>query len=122
MPMELSHQLESFITRCRIIPDRIKSLNDQKEYNLLITLKLVTHNIHGLASKKHKMEGLLKFAKEKQIDIISLCDTNIDQKQGGFQIPPHYQDRYISYLSTKDNKLSGSGVALIVNINWADHH
>src|SRR5205823_10743265 len=50
------------------------------------TLSLAMHNLNGLRTNGHKVDLLLEWVLEKNIDIIEMNETNIAERQGRYLI------------------------------------
>src|SRR2546429_2271782 len=65
---------------------------------------------------------MLKFmdwCEEQHMDIIGISETNLTDKESAFLVP--IDKDYISVSTGKDNKIKGSGVALLLEERWAAH-
>ena len=82
-------------------------------YNFRI-LKIATHNINRLKANSYKLDILIDYAIEKNIDIIGINETNILEQQGKFLV--NKESRYIGFWTEADrNKIKGSGVGLLIS-------
>ncbi len=92
---------------------------DRREWD---TLSVITHNINGIKNNKNKLFNLINWAREKDIKAIGISDTNIDKKEGQWLNKKEIIDMgYIGYWSNKDNKVKGSGVAILIKNTWSKH-
>src|SRR5260363_161839 len=79
--------------------------------NNLVTIAF--HNINGIKSDNTKLESLLDFAEGKKIDIVGLCETNIQEKESQWLIKK--EEKYRGFwASAEEEKKKRSGVALFV--------
>ena len=84
------------------------------------TLKIATHNINRLKANSYKLDILIDYAIEKNIDIIGINETNILEQQGKFLV--NKESRYIGFWTGADrNKIKGSGVGLLISKEWEKH-
>jgi len=85
---------------------------DRREWD---TLKISTHNINGIKNDKLKLFNMVNWAREKDIKILGISDTNIGKKEGKWINDRELKDMgYTGYWSNKDQKIKGSGVAILV--------
>ena len=83
-------------------------------------LNLVTHNINGLKVNSYKLDLLVEWALENNIDILGINETNISEQQGKFLC--NKRNNYVGFWTGAcENKLKGSGVGLLVNKTWEKH-
>ena len=80
-------------------------------------LHVAAHNINGLKGDPTKLHKLIEWALDENFHIIGLSETNIDPKEGKWLNRDLHSLDYTGYWSTKDNKIKGSGVALIITTN-----
>ncbi len=91
--------------------------------DFFLSLKISTHNINGLKSNPNKLTNLMEHIIQQKIDVCTLTDTNLMEREGFFTIPSRYKDTYRIFWASRDlEKMKGSGVACIVNQKWAKHH
>ena len=76
-------------------------------------LKLACHNINGLKSNNQKLLHLLDWAKEKDIDILEITETNISDKEGHYILPQNSPYK-ICWTSSSSNKKKGSGLGVAI--------
>src|SRR5439155_20805154 len=82
-------------------------------YNFRI-LKIATHNINRLKANSYKLDILIDYRIEKNIDIIGINETNILEQQSKFLVNKEY--RYIGFWTGADrNKIKGLGVSLLIS-------
>ena len=55
------------------------------------------------------------------IHILGLSETNLNSKEGKWLNQTLHTLDYTAYWSTKDKKIKGSGVAIIMHNKWAKH-
>ena len=85
-------------------------------YNFRI-LKIATHNINRLKANSYKLDILIDYAIEKNIDIIGINETNILEQQSKFLV--NKESRYIGFWTGADrNKIKGSGVGFLISKEW----
>ncbi|CAB4417926.1 unnamed protein product [Rhizophagus irregularis] len=77
------------------------------------------HNINGLGPDDFKLNVLMDYCTNKGADIVGICETNRDRKNGEFWNKQNPE--YISFWTNKDNKIKGSGVCIIINRKWEKH-
>jgi len=66
--------------------------------------------------------NIINWAREKDIKVLGLSDTNIDNKEGNWINEKELTNMgYKGFWSKRDIKVKGSGVAIIVNNEWAKH-
>ncbi|PKC02881.1 DNase I-like protein [Rhizophagus irregularis] len=86
-------------------------------------LHIGTHNINGLVGDNAKLYRILNWMQENQVDIITLNETNLDQRNGFFKIPDSFKKQFYIYWSNKQHdKNKGSGVMLICSRKWNKHY
>src|ERR1700722_13320057 len=78
------------------------------------------HNINGIKGDTLKLLALVDKLKDKHI--IGLIETNLD-KAGGAALNHDLYNQFAlkGIWSTRDNKIKGSGVALLINAAWEKH-
>ena len=88
----------------------LKITNNALEFEL----KLACHNINGLKSNNQKLLHLLTWAKEKEIDILGVTETNLSDKEGRYILTP--DSSFKSYwTSSSPNKKKGSGLGVLIS-------
>ncbi|RIA81887.1 hypothetical protein C1645_836237 [Glomus cerebriforme] len=87
-------------------------------FELLSNLNILYNNVNGLRHNPIKLTQLAKFAFNSNTYIIGIMKTNIDSKAVKF-IP--FNDHYKGFFSDCDDKIKGSGVALLVHEIWLKH-
>ena len=77
-------------------------------------LKIAIYNINGLKANSYKLDILIDYAIEKNIDILEINETNILEQQGKFLV--NKESRYIGFwIEANRNKIKGSGVSLLIS-------
>src|SRR5881394_2593338 len=84
-------------------------------------LKITSHNINGLKGDQSKLHKLIEWALDDNIHIIGLSETNLSSREGKWLNQALHTLDYTAYWSSKDKKIKGSGVALIIHNKWAKH-
>ena len=84
------------------------------------TLTIGFHNINGIKANRGKVENIIDYMKEKDINIMEIGETNISEKE----------ERYFTrgnniygsfWVSADANKKKGSGVGIILKRIWEKH-
>ena len=84
------------------------------------TLKIATHNINGLKANSYKLDILIDYAIEKNIDILEINETNILEQQGKFLV--NKESRYIEFwIGANRNKIKESKVSLLISKEQEKH-
>jgi hypothetical protein len=91
-----------------------------REERIYDTLSIITHNINGIKNNNSKLYTLMDFVREKNIQIVGLCETNISEKEGKAFIKTIYDYRCIWSKQEKD-KIKGKGTAILVSKKWEKH-
>ena len=65
------------------------------------------------------MLKFINWCDEQHMDIIGISETNFTDKESAFLVP--VDKDYIRITTEKDNKIKGSGVALLLEERWAAH-
>ena len=68
---------------------------------------------------KNKFLNFLDWGTEHNMDIIGISETNLVQKEQKFLIPNNSD--YTGIWTSKDNKIKGSEVGLLINSKWKQH-
>ena len=76
-------------------------------------LKLACHNINGLKSNNQKLLHLLDWAKEKDIDILGITETNISDKKDHYILLQNSPYK-MCWTSSSFNKKKGSGLGVAI--------
>ena len=83
-------------------------------------IKIAFHNINGVKTDNTKIDSLLDIAEEKGLDIIGLCETNIQDREGHWLIKE--EETYRGFWASADKeKKKGSGVAIIMHQRIEKH-
>ena len=83
-------------------------------------IKIAFHNINGVKTDNTKIDSLLDIAEEKGLDIIGLCKTNIQDREGHWLIKE--EETYRGFWASADKeKKKGSGVAIIMHQRIEKH-
>ncbi|GES89684.1 hypothetical protein RCL_jg12546.t1 [Rhizophagus clarus] len=88
--------------------------NDNKH-----NLKFIGHNINELRQDNFKLNLLVEYCSNNGADIIGICETNRNRKQGEFWNKDNLE--YTSFWTNKANKKKGSEVCIIINKKWEKH-
>ena len=83
-------------------------------------LRIGTHNINGIRVNPGKIELLIDWMNEMNIDIMGLNETNINKKEGSFIIDKGSGYKGIWSCCDKD-KIKGSGVGILIKNKWEKH-
>ena len=76
-----------------------------------------THNINGIRQDQSKLDRILSFSAEHNIDVLVLTETNLLASAKRFININTSKFGYISYWSEASDKIKGSGVGILI----ADH-
>jgi len=77
-------------------------------------IKIACHNINGLKTKGWKLENLLSWAKEEEIAILGVTETNLTEREGSF-LMRNANRKYIGYwTSAAEDKKKGSEIGILV--------
>ena len=83
-------------------------------------VKIKYHNINGIKGNRTKLQKLIDFDIEENLDILGITETNINAKEAVF-----FEVNWQHYKAfwTKDNieKRKSSGVGLLVRKEWQTH-
>ena len=78
------------------------------------------HNINGLKANRGKLENIIDYMEEKNIDIMGIGETNISEKEGRYTTRGN--NNYGSFwVSADENKKKGSGIGIILKRTWEKH-
>ena len=83
--------------------------------NLIPQIFFATHNINGLRNDNTKLDHLLNYTAEHNIDIAVLTETNLPAQSSKYVDTK--SKGYTSYWAGSDDKIKGSGVGIMI----ADH-
>ena len=76
-------------------------------------LRIGTHNINGIRVNPGKIELLIDWMNEMNIDIMGLNETNINKKEESFIVDKRSEYKGIWSCCNKD-KVKGSGVESLI--------
>ncbi|CAG8853392.1 12417_t:CDS:1, partial [Gigaspora margarita] len=80
-------------------------------------LKLEVHNINGIKKNSQRLQELIDFSKEQNLNIVGITETNIKKKEAKF-IDIHRKGYRDYWLNSDQDKHKGSGVGLLVDGPW----
>ena len=80
--------------------------------NLIPQIYFATHNINGIRIDSTKLEHLLTYTAEHNIDILILTETNLSSRAAKFT--DTLPRGYIGFWTGSDDKIKGSGVAILI--------
>ena len=83
-------------------------------------LRIGTHNINGIRVNPGKIELLIDWMNEMNIDIMGLNETNINKKEGSFIVDKRLEYKGIWSCCDKD-KIKGSGIGILIKDKWEKH-
>src|SRR6185295_8146306 len=84
-------------------------------------IRIACHNINGLKTRGWKLENLLGWAKEEEITILRITETNIAEKKGKILVH-RYNTQYKGYwTSAMSDKKKGSGIGILIDERWEKH-
>jgi len=85
--------------------------------NMIPQIFFATHNINGIRQDQSKLDRILSFSAEHNIDVLVLTETNLLASAKRFININTSKFGYISYWSEASDKIKGSGVGILI----ADH-
>src|SRR5256886_5064816 len=85
--------------------------------NMIPQIFFATHNINGIRQDQSKLDRILSFSAEYNIDVLVLIETNLLASAKRFINVNTSKFGYISYWSEASDKIKGSGVGILI----ADH-
>ena len=101
-----------------ITPSNDEHAHKQGNRSRLIpnTLNIIAHNINGLRGNDSKLFTLIEYCKNKDVDIVGITETNLERREGEYKnANPQVNNTYKSFWTTKDQKIKGSGVGLLIH-------
>ena len=102
----------------KLTPNNGEHVHEQKSKICSVpnTLNIITHNINGLRDGDSKLFTLIEYCKNKDIDVIGITESNLKRREGEFKnANPQLNSTYKSFWTTRDQKIKGSGVSLLIH-------
>jgi exonuclease III len=115
---DVSHTQDTNIRRAQQGQDK-HIFNSNTNVTNTFNLTFMGHNINSLGPDNFKLNILMDYCANKGADIVGICETNRDRKNGEFWNKQNPE--YVSFWTNKDNKIKGSGVCIIINKKWEKH-
>ena len=84
-------------------------------------LKVACHNINGIKSKGYKLENIVAWAEEEEVDILGIIETNINEKEGKCTMNRFVSEYKSFWANAKVDKKKGSGVGILIENKWEKH-
>ena len=88
---------------------------------------LFSHNINGIKQNSTKFLTLVQHCTSKNADVIGISETNLQRRTGELWNAPISKnsdptlEHWHGFWTDKDDKIKGSGVAILLNKKWIKH-
>src|SRR5260363_222435 len=95
-------------------PNENECIQTKNNYTVQnIEINMATHNINGLKTHGYRLDILIQWAKENNLNLISISETNIQEIEGNYLLKEEVDYRGI-WTNASSSKHKGSGVGLLV--------
>src|SRR5437868_5972040 len=71
-------------------------------------LKVACHNINSIKSKGYKLENIVAWAEEEEVDILRIVETNVNEKEGKYTMNRFVSEYKSFWANAKVDKKKGS--------------